>query len=261
MSKYAERWGERAAGSVAASDLVAKCFIKGTTYADRGEKADGVSVIGVESDDNISLHVSGDVNVTADGTVTAGDEVTSGENGKAIKKYPDQTIKRKETTESKTEDTTLADDAELKAITLTKEMIYKLEGKIAVTNHDAGAARSIKWKLSVPAGASATGTIVGSPSVGGDQVVVDEMADLTAEKTYEIDQDESGFIGFDGHVNMGTAEVGDLAFQWAANASVTSPLDVQAGSIVNVEAETPQSLNGVAKSTNTDGDVLVRLNG
>jgi len=260
MSKYTERWGERATGSVAASDLVAKRFIKGTGYADRGEKADGVSVVDTEDDNNISLHVTGDVNVTADGTITAGDEVTSGEDGKAIKKYPDKTIKRKATTESKASDTTLADDDELKAITSAKDLIYKITGKVAVTNHDSSA-RSIKWKLSVPAGASATGTIVGTPAVGGNQVVVDEMADLTAEKTYQISASESGFVGFDGHVNMGTAEVGDLAFQWAANASTTYMLDVQAGSILNVEAVTPQALNGVAKSTNTDGDVLVRLNG
>lgn len=259
MSKYAERWGERATGGVAASDIVAKRFIKGTTYAARGERADGVSAIAVEEGDSISLHVTGDVNVTADGTVTAGDEITSGEDGKAIKKYSDRTITRKVDDESKASTTTLADDAELKAIEVARGLLYKITGSVAVANGDGDNARSINWKLSVPEGASAIGQITGASAVDGNVILVDEMADLTAEQTQEITADESGIVGFDGHINMGTADNGEIAFQWAPSASTENLMDVQAGSLIDVIVQTPQNVNGVAQSTNTDGDVLVRL--
>jgi hypothetical protein len=259
MAKQTERWGDRATGGEAASDIVAKRFIKGTGYAARGERADGVSVIATESGKRISLHVTGDVNVTADGTVTAGDEVTSGENGKAIKKYADRTLKKKAADESKASTTTLADDAELKAIEVAKGLIYKLTGNIAVANGDDSVARTIKWKLDVPEGASAKGRITGASAVDGNITLVDENADLTAEQTQEITADDSGIVGFEGYFDMGTADNGQIAFQWAPFATTTNLMDVQAGSLIDMIVQTPQNVNGVAKSTNTDGDVLVRL--
>jgi len=256
---YAERWGERANYQEASADIDAKLFVKDGALCGLGIKADGVSVADIEDEKPFSLHVTGDVNVTGSGTVTAGDDVTSNATGNAIKKYADSVKVIKAADESKTEDTTLADDAELKQLAVAAGLIYAIKGAIKVANADSGSARSLKYTLSVPTGASVEAEIKAATDVAGNMTLVDSNADMTGTKTQEIATSGEGFIGFEGHLDMGTAANGLCGLQWAANASVTSLLTILDGSWLEVSAVTPQKKNGTAMTTAIDGDVLVRL--
>ena len=245
---------------IATGTVTKERFIKADgSQAGLGERAIGSASYDVVSGDDATAKL-GIVRVLAGGTVSQGDKVTSDADGKAIAFIENSRKVIKGADEGKTSDTTFADDEVIKDILARISKSYKFKMRLVVKNEDSSA-QTIKYKLVVPSGATAVGSILEANKLTDTLTLVDDDADLTASQTTQIDapasgaSSETGIIIVEGVITLSTT-AGNIDLQWAQNASVASALSVMAESTFEIDAVTPEVCNGIANTAGTASAIM-----
>lgn len=252
-----ERWAERANYKEAAADANKKLFIKSGEACGYGEEPDGVSVQDLEKGLPYTLHKSGDVVVTAAGTVAAGDDVMSNAIGKAVKHVPDNAVASKATKTARTT-IVLADDPELKDISLALNQLYKIKASLKFKNNHNGA-QTVQAKLALPSGSTATGEIFGGVESTNLFTLNAVDAPLTTAFEQALAASSEGILNFNGMVQTGSV-AGNMDLQWAVSTTTGSAaIDLLAGSIIEIENTSTLKKAGKCLVGATDGDILVNL--
>ena len=252
-----ERWGERANYKEAAADADKKLFIKSGEACGFGEEPDGVSVQDLEKGLPYTLHKTGDVTVAGAGTIAAGDDVMSNAIGKAMKFVPNNVTKAKADTTQRTT-IVLADDPELKDISLAINQLYKIKASLRLKNNH-NSAQTFQAKFTVPSGAAAKGNIFGGVESTNLLSLNAVDATLTNAFTQAIAASSEALLNIDGILDVGTT-AGLLSLQWANDSTTgVDTIDVLEGSILEIENTAELKKAGKCLEGATDGDILVNL--
>lgn len=249
----------------APADTAAKLFVdEDGNICGWGERAYGVNMDAVESDDNMRVAIDGRLKVAAGGTIAKGAYVTSDASGKAVTKLDDRRITIKGTDEDKISTTTYADDAVLKNIDVHVSKTYRIKGHLVVKNAHSSA-QTVKFKLVAPASSTCVGALKEANKITDSLTLTNDDANLLSEQTVQIDapgsgySDETGIIEFDGKLVISTT-AGNIDLQWAPNASVAANLSLMAESYIEIIDDDPDAVNGMALTTGASGsDMLIKF--
>ncbi|MFP4528525.1 MAG: hypothetical protein ACLFQX_08250 [Candidatus Kapaibacterium sp.] len=227
-------------------------------YAGLGDRIAGAASLTVEAGEQAGYKIPGSIAViTSGGSISAGADVMSDANAKAVTFIKKISEKIKSEDESKASDTTYADDAALSDMPALAGKSYKMSALINLVNAKADV-QTIKAKFTAPADATIVGNIYAVGAVDGNLTLLAASADLTAEFTHQLTASESGALIIEAIVTI-DATAGNIALQWAQNASDAADLTVKAGSYLKLERTDDFHVAGIAlaEASGADEDIPV----
>ncbi len=251
-------------GTVEAGSALAtvKRFVKKASgvlaYCGAYEKAIGVLGLAVNSGEQAPVKMAGIIIVESGGAITQGQKVTSDSVGRAIALYDKVQVKIKTADETRN-GIAYSNDAELAAMNLLASIKYKVSTQLVLKNQEVSA-KNFNAKLSLPAGATAVGSVFGGGSTLLTPAVTlaDSNGNLAIAQTQAVVASGEDVLIFEGFLNMGTL-AGTLAVQWAAGTTETTGLTLKAGSIVELAAQGDLYSNGVALDDASAAGEFIRI--
>ena len=262
MADYTENVLHIATVEAGSALATVKRFVKKSSgvlaYCGAYEKAIGVLSLAADSGEQAGVKVAGIILVESGGAITQGQKVTSDSVGRAIVLRDKVQVKIKTADETRN-GIAYSNDAELAAMNLLADIKYKVSAQL-VLNNEESSNKNFNAKLSLPAGATAVGSVYGGGSTLLTPAVTlaDSNGNLANAQTQAVVASGEDVLLFDGFLNMSSV-AGALAVQWAAGTTETTGLTLKAGSILQLTAQGDQYCNGIALDDASAAGEFIRV--